>query len=143
MEGLNVRKAIALLVVLFFVPSAWAGPKSLYLTNIGHYIQHHRLEVLGDFMMVAASAADVETSIRSQRTPGVCESNLFLPCHPSRAQLWGVKLPFIVGLAAADHYILKWSDDPPSVRAFKAFVLPTIWGTANAVTAKDNARLIR
>jgi hypothetical protein len=142
-----VRKLIAFLMALVIAPSAWAGPKSLYLTNVGHYIKHHKLELFGDFVMVGASAADVETSIRSQRTPGMCETNQFLPCHPSRAQLWGVKLPFLVGLGVTEHYIIKLADSPPRnatpLRTFEGLVIPSIWATVNGVTAKNNAKLIR
>ncbi len=137
-----MRKGIALLAVLFFAPSMWAGPRSLYLGNLAHYIKHHKLELVGDFILVGASAADVETSIRSQRGPGVCETNTLLGCKPSRAHLWGVKLPFIAGLGAIDHYILKWSDDPKLLRTFEGLTIPTIWGTVNAVTAHNNAEQI-
>lgn len=138
-----MKRAAPFAVVLLLASSAWAGPKSLYLTNIGHYVKHHKLEVLGDFIMVGASAADVETSIRSQRTRGVCETNTFLGCRPSRAQLWAVKLPFIAGLAAVDRYVLKWSDSSNPVRTPEGLAIPAIWATVNAVTAHNNAKLIR
>ncbi len=152
MEGSNLTKTIALMAVLFIAPSVWGGPKSLYLTNLGHYIKKHKVEVIADIAMVASSAADVETSIRAQRTPGMCETNVLLPCHPSRAQLWGVKLPGLIFVGVSEHYLVKWSNEPDTLvdgeldRFGKASIetlLPAIWCTANAVVAHDNAKKIQ
>jgi hypothetical protein len=148
-----MRVIVLFVLAMLAAPNAWAGPKSLYLTNVGHYIKSHKVELFGDFVMVGASAADVETSVRAFRTPGVCETNPLLPCHPSRAQIWGVKMPFLLGLGVSQHYLVKWTNNDPSAfgdekvdkfsKIFIQTVIPAIWGTGNAVFAHDNAKKIR
>jgi hypothetical protein len=140
-------KILLLAILMLFTVSVNAGPKSLYLTNVYHWAGHHKFELLVDASMFAASAADVESSYRSQHQACNCvvETNPFLGPRPSRAELWGVKLPFDVGLSIINHYTAnaKYDNGKP-VLPYKIWALPSIgWDIGQIVVTKDNISKIQ
>jgi hypothetical protein len=144
------RSMLALLLVFACLPARadGGGPWLRPLRGAWHWVGHHKLELAADLTMVAAAAADVETSYRSQSNPCGCvvETNGFLGPHPTRLNLWGLKLAFLAPLIVTNHYVNKTTLPPPGepglLHDTAVFVIPAVWDLANTLTARKNASLI-
>lgn len=76
---------LALLFVFTSLP-ARADVRSLWLAPLRgawHWVAHHKVELAADLTMVAAAAADVETSYRSQSNSSRCGGRRISAQHPS------------------------------------------------------------
>jgi len=141
-------KTVLAFVFVFASLPARADVRSLWLSNAWHWMGHHKAELTADMTMVAAAAADVETSYRSQSSPCRCvvETNAFLGSHPSRMHLWGVKLAFLAPLIVTNHYVHRATRPAPGEATLlhntAVFVIPAVWDLTNAVTAHKNAGMI-
>ncbi|MGH7744906.1 MAG: hypothetical protein ACREQ5_08880 [Candidatus Dormibacteria bacterium] len=105
------------------------------------WVKHHKLLVATSALLIAADAADTESTVRAQRRcPSCYETALFMGKHPSPARLWSITIAEDAALCTFNWYVLKQN---PDYKFEKALGIAVTSGLAlsHALGAYHNAGL--